>query len=72
MTKQLVVSTESSYHSNYNPVNNNVIGSNNKNPSMSRDFTGHSNSAEKSALNDGISEPGISKQHSVKVSKSNF
>ena len=72
MTKQLVVSTESSYHSNYNPVNNNVIGSNNKNPSMSRDFTGHSNSTEKSALNDGISERRISKQHSVKVSKSNF
>ena len=76
LTKQLVISTESNSHSN-NSVNNNVIGSYNRNTSMFSDLTGHLNSAEKSRLKDGkknvfvvgnnINERGISKQHSVKV-----
>ena len=81
MTKQLGISTESNSHSNNNQVNNNnIITSKNRNTSISRDFTGHWNSAEKSGLKDGaknvfvvgdsmlknISERGISKQHSVK------
>ena len=63
------------------PDSVNVIVSNNRNTSMSRDLTNHLNSAERGRLKDGnknvfvvgdsmlnnISEHGISKQHSVKV-----
>ena len=81
LTKQLIISFESNSHSKNNLVNNNVITSKNRNTSMSRDFTGHLISGERSGLRDGrknvfvvgdsmlndISERGITKQHSVKV-----
>ena len=53
LTKQLVTSTESNSHGNNNSVNNNLIASNNKNTSMSQNFTGHLNSAERGGLKDG-------------------
>ena len=53
LSKQLAISTESNSHSNNNSVNNNVIASNNRNTSMSRDLTGHLNSAERNGLKDG-------------------
>ena len=53
LTKQLVIFTESNSRSNNNSLNNNVITSNNKNTSMSRDFTGYLNSAERRGLKDG-------------------
>ena len=53
LTKQLVTSTESNSHGNNNSVNNNLIASNNKNTSMSLNFMGHLNSAERGGLKDG-------------------
>ena len=80
LTNQLVISTESNSHSNNNPLNNNVVASRNRNMLMSCDFTGHSDSAEKSGLKgrrknvfvvtnsmlNNISERRVSKQTSVK------
>ena len=81
LTKQLVISFESNSHSKNNLVNNIVITSKNRHTSMSRDFTGHLISGERSGLRDGrknvfvvgdsmlndISERRITTQHSVKV-----
>ena len=81
LTKQLVISFESNSHSKNNLVNNIAITSKNRHTSMSRDFTGHLISGERSGLRDGrknvfvvgdsmlndISERRITTQHSVKV-----